>query len=324
MKVLLVDDSLVDRMIVESFLQDLGHEVIIGENGQEAVELYKQCQPDLVLMDEVMPIMKGREAAKCIRDLEDNWTPIIFLSACFSADDIAAGIKAGGDDYLAKPVEQKILAAKMQAMQRISAMRQKLLTVSKELERANEELKHLVDVDGLTGLSNRRYIDRFLKHEIARCARSRQTMAVIMCDIDYFKKYNDSYGHMRGDDCLKTVAGALKSFTRRATDLAGRYGGEEFLVILIGLDPQDVMARAETLRKGIIDLNIPHEQSNVSHCVTLSVGAYIGIPEVETTAAELLQYADKALYAAKEGGRNQVRLSPGSMPEAFPDPLADS
>lgn len=317
MKVLLVDDSLVDRMIVESFLQDLGHEVVIGENGLEAIELYQQHQPDLVLMDEVMPVMKGREAARKIRDLEDNWVPIIFLSACFSADDIAAGIKAGGDDYLAKPVEQKILAAKMQAMQRISEMRRKLLAVSEELERANEELKHLVDVDGLTGLSNRRYINRFLKHEIARCARSRQTMTIIMCDIDYFKNYNDCYGHLQGDDCLKSVAEALRTFTRRATDLAGRYGGEEFLVILVGLESKDVLEKAEQLRKNITDLNIPHEGSKVAHCVTLSIGVFATVPETYMTPEDLLKQADTALYAAKAAGRNQVKLCVASLPEAF-------
>lgn len=308
MKVLLVDDSLVDRMIVESFLQDLGHEVVIGENGQEAIDLYQQHLPDLVLLDEVMPVMKGQEAAKHIRDIEDNWVPIIFLSACFSADDIAAGIKAGGDDYLAKPVEQKILAAKMEAMQRIAEMRAKLITLSKELEVANEELKHLVDVDGLTGLSNRRYIDRFLQHEIARCARSRQTMTIIMCDIDYFKGFNDHYGHLQGDDCLKSVAGALKNFTRRATDLAGRYGGEEFIIVLIGIEETAALSRAEQLIKSIEDLNIPHEKSRISYRVTSSAGVYVTIPEPTETPAELLQKADKALYAAKQGGRNQVQL----------------
>lgn len=309
MKVLLVDDSLVDRMIIESFLQDLGHEVVIGENGQEAVQLYQQHEPDLVLLDEVMPVMKGREAAQRIRELEENWVPIIFLSACFSADDIAAGIRAGGDDYLAKPVEQKILAAKMEAMQRIAEMRRKLLKLSEELEHANQELKHLVDVDGLTGLSNRRYIDRFLEHEIARCARSRQTITVIMCDIDYFKYYNDHYGHLKGDDCLRLVAGALKDFTRRATDLAGRYGGEEFLIVLIGLDPKDAYDRAEVLRSSVEQLNIPHDKSKISHCVTLSAGVFSIIPDAAMTSEQLLAIADKALYSAKLSGRNRVKLS---------------
>lgn len=306
MKVLLVDDSPVDRVISEAFLLELGHEVILGENGQQALELYREFKPDIILMDEVMPIMRGHEAARAIREHEDNWIPIIFLSARFTAEDIKAGIDAGGDDYLAKPLDQKILAAKMKAMERIAKMRQKLLEVSEELEKANIELQRQVDVDGLTGLANRRYLDRFLSHEVARCARSAQPLSVIMCDIDEFKRYNDHYGHLKGDDCIKMIANALTVRTRRATDLAARFGGEEFVLILPNTTGSDAIKVAQKIRDKVEALNIMHEKSSVTDHVTLSMGIYNATPTSMMRSEDFLHLADQALYHAKQNGRNKV------------------
>ena len=306
MKVLLVDDSPVDRVISEAFLLELGHEVVLGENGQQALELYSECHPDIILMDEVMPIMRGHEAAKAIRELDDDWVPIIFLSARFTAEDISAGIDAGGDDYLAKPLDQTILAAKMKALGRIASMRQKLLEVSDELERANVELRRQADVDGLTSLANRRYMDRFLSHEVARCARSMQPLSVIMCDIDEFKLYNDHYGHLKGDDCIKLIAGVLASQTRRATDLAARYGGEEFAIILPDTSEEDALKLARSIKVKVEGLNIMHEKSTVTNHVTLSLGVYNATPSPMLIGKDYLNFADKALYHAKQSGRNKV------------------
>ncbi|MCG8609433.1 MAG: diguanylate cyclase [Pseudomonadales bacterium] len=315
MKVLLVDDSLVDRMILESFLQDLGHELVIGENGAQAVELYKEHSPDLVIMDEVMPVMKGQDAARKIREIEDNWTPIIFLSACFSAEDIAAGIEAGADDYLAKPIDHKTLSAKMMAMQRIATMRSKLIQITRDYEEANEHLKKLVDIDGLTGIANRRYLDRYLAHEVARCQRSAQSLTVIMCDVDHFKAYNDFYGHLQGDDCLKSVANALGTVSRRTTDLVARYGGEEFAVMMVGVEREDVRAIAESIRLAVMDLAIPHAKSSIADVVTLSVGVFVDVPKIGTTPSDFLKRADAALYQAKQSGRNKVHFSEDFLPE---------
>lgn len=315
MKVLLVDDSQVDQMIVESFLTELGHEVIIGENGNQAVELYQYHKPDIILMDEVMPVMKGREAARAIRDLDGaDWVPIIFLSANFNAEDVVSGIDAGGDDYLAKPVDQRILAAKMKALSRIASMRQKLITVSSELERVNAELTKLVDVDGLTGLSNRRFLDRFLLHELGRCQRMGQSLSVVMCDIDFFKKYNDLYGHLAGDDCLRKVAVALKATNRRATDLVARYGGEEFAMVLVGIDEENAIKRAEELRRNVAGLRIEHKGSEVFAYVTLSLGLFTCIPTLECTPQKMIDCADKALYRAKQAGRNRLAIYEREVP----------
>ncbi|UZE97021.1 diguanylate cyclase domain-containing protein [Alkalimarinus alittae] len=306
MKVLLVDDSPVDRVISEAFLLELGHEVILGENGQQALELYREHNPDIILMDEVMPVMRGHEAAKAIREHEDNWVPIIFLSARFTAEDISAGIDAGGDDYLAKPLDQQVLAAKMKAMERISNMRQRLIEVSDELEAANVELKRLADVDGLTGLANRRYMDRFLKHEVARCSRNNEPLSVVMCDIDEFKSYNDFYGHLKGDDCIRVIANVLISSLKRATDLAARFGGEEFALILPNTTEKDAKVLAEKIRAKVKSQNIMHEKSSVVSHVTLSMGVYNEVPTSMLRGDDYLNLADKALYHAKQTGRNKA------------------
>ncbi|MCP5162760.1 MAG: diguanylate cyclase [Hahellaceae bacterium] len=307
MKVLLVDDSPVDRVIAEAFLLELGHEVILGENGRQAIDLYQQHKPDLVLMDEVMPEVRGYEAAQIIRQMDgDSWVPIIFLSARFSADDIAAGIDAGGDDYLAKPIDQKVLAAKVKAMSRIAMMRSQLLDVSSRLEVANAELRRLVDVDGLTGLANRRLLDQRLPYELARCSRSQESLAVIMCDIDEFKKYNDRYGHLKGDDCLKMVASVLQDETRRATDLVARFGGEEFCIVMPGSLEGDAQDRAEAILACIRKLALPHAASATASVVTLSMGLYCCVPTQGVTATYVIACADKALYKAKQEGRNRL------------------
>ncbi len=306
MKILLVDDSPIDLLITEEYLKDAGHEVILGKDGGEAVDLYRLHQPDLVILDEVMPVLRGHEVAKAIRKLEDDWVPIIFLSGNVSPDDIVAGIEAGGDDYLTKPIDQKILKAKLKAMSRIVSMRQKLLDISDQLEVANAELQKLADMDGLTELANRRHLDRHLMHEVAHSSRLGQSLAVIMCDVDEFKRYNDCYGHLKGDDCLRLIADALKSEIRRISDLTGRYGGEEFIVVLLGLTEDQAVDRAEALRARIASLGIVHEQSSVADHVTISLGVYADTPDAFSRPEDFVARADLALYASKQAGRNRV------------------
>jgi diguanylate cyclase (GGDEF)-like protein len=232
--------------------------------------------------------------------------PIIFLSAQVTPDDIVAGIEAGGDDYLTKPIEQKILKAKLKAMSRIAMMRQKLLDISEQLEQANAELQKQANMDGLTELANRRRLDTHLMHEVSHSSRLGQSLAVIMCDVDEFKNYNDKYGHLKGDDCLRMVADALKSEIRRISDLTGRYGGEEFMIVLLGLTEEQAIDRAEAIRKRIESLKIPHEASSVTNHVTISLGVYTDIPDSTSRPEDFVARADLALYASKQAGRNKV------------------
>lgn len=306
MNILLVDDTRTEQHIMTVRLNDMGHDVICCSNGKEAIDLYNEYDFDLVIMDVIMPVMDGYEAAQEIRKQEDDWVPIIFLSGRTDPDDIAAGIEAGGDDYLTKPVDETILAAKMSAMKRIAAMRHRLISVSNDLENANDELQKLANADGLTGLANRRIIDEYLDKETARSIRSEQPIAVIMIDIDNFKLYNDTYGHLAGDSCLKKVSKVLKNSVRRPEDLVGRYGGEEFCVVLPNTDMTGASFVAERIRSDVEELNIPHAKSTVGSVVTLSVGISNRVPGSKSTATQLLSDADKALYKAKSAGKNQV------------------
>ena len=308
MKILLVDDTKTERLIISAYLEKLGHTTICAENGHQAIELFKSNSPDLVLMDVIMPEMDGHEAAKRLRKNERDWVPIIFLSGRVASEDIVAGIDAGGDDYLTKPVDFAVLGAKMTAMQRIAKMRRKLLDVSSELESANAELKKLVNIDGLTGLANRRYMDKYLRVEIARSMRNKHELAVVLCDVDFFKKYNDTYGHLKGDDCLKKVAGAMESVCKRSTDLVARYGGEEFLVILPDTSGENAVLLADKMRQAIEGLDEQHSASDLGK-VTVSLGVYSALPENKEDSLKLIQKADEALYEAKQAGRNRVELA---------------
>ncbi|MCP4697985.1 MAG: diguanylate cyclase [Gammaproteobacteria bacterium] len=320
MKVLLIDDTRFDRMILRSYLKQLGHEIISGENGEQALELYLTHHPDLILLDVLMPIMNGHEAARKIRELRDEWVPIIFLSAKENAKDIAAGIEAGGDDYLVKPIDQIVLTAKMQAMQRIANMRRRLLKVSQALEQANAELQRLAHADGLTGLANRRYLDDCLSREAVRCARYQLPMSVIMADIDHFKAYNDHYGHLAGDDCLRAVACALQSIIKRQTDLVARYGGEEFCVLLPDTPDSIALQQAEELRTAVQTLEIPHAAIAENSRLTLTLGVATCVPNSDFEVERLLRKADEALYYAKQNGRNRVQLF--ALPEKNASPPA--
>jgi len=306
MNILLVDDTRTEQHIMTVRLSDMGHDVVCCSNGQEAVDLYTKYDFDLVLMDVIMPVMDGHEAARHIRSLGDDWVPIIFLSGRTSPEDIAAGIAAGGDDYLNKPVDERVLAAKMTAMQRISAMRHQLIMVSHELEKVNDELQKLANADGLTGLANRRIIDEYLEKETTRSIRGGHPIAVIMIDLDNFKAYNDTYGHVAGDSCLKKISKVLKNTVSRPEDLAGRYGGEEFCVILPNTDLDGAMFVAERIRKNVENLKIPHSGNSDKNVVTLSIGVSSHIPRKQAPSNQLLSEADKALYQAKMAGKNIV------------------
>ena len=293
-------------MLIRAYSEEAGHEVIVVEDGQKAVDFFEKDRPDLVIMDVTMPVKDGIEATKDIRKLTDkdnDWVPIIFLSGMSESDDIARGIDAGGDDYLTKPIDAVVLTAKLRAMERISDMRH-------ELSKLNRELKMISVKDGLTGLANRRHFDEVMERELKRSIRTKTELSLVLCDIDQFKLYNDNYGHQGGDDCLKEVASALAKSSNRSGDLVARYGGEEFAFILPETDLQGAKAVAESIRKAVESLAIPHANSSVSDHVTLSCGVYSILPQKEqdiaTMTRELIETADQNLYKAKSMGRNQI------------------
>jgi diguanylate cyclase (GGDEF)-like protein len=310
MKVLIVDDSPTIRAALRSLVEKMGHTVIEAEDGSKGLTMYGRDRPDLVLIDVVMPVMDGYEAARQMRQsLPDEWIPIIFLSSKEADQDLDRAIEAGGDDYLVKPVSFVVLNAKIRALQRIESTRSKLLEISRELAAANRELESLSRQDGLTGIANRRYFDSYLLTEVKRASRERQPLSLILADVDHFKAFNDCYGHQAGDDCLRQVASTLKAVGRRPADLAARYGGEEFAIVLPATAMEGAVDVAKSLAGAIEAMAIPHVRSGVSPTISLSQGIASMIPAQDTTPESVIQFADQALYQAKQQGRNRYVVS---------------
>ena len=309
MKILVTDDSQTDRMIIRRYLLSMEHEVLLAENGEQAISLFREQDPDLILLDVRMPGMDGYKLVKTLREIEPGWRPILFLSSSVDAESFAKGIDAGADDYLHKPIDKVILKAKLQAMERLVIMRKQLLDITSKLAQEKEKIKLIANQDGLTGIANRRFLDQVLKQEFRRHKRAQKTLSLIMIDIDFFKSYNDYYGHLSGDDVLKNCAKKMTKLISRAGDLVTRYGGEEFCVVLPDTELNGAKSFAETLRTGIEGLAIDRDDLEKWKYLTISLGVSSIKPDQDDTAQKLLNAADQALYQAKQSGRNQVCIA---------------
>lgn len=304
MKVLVVEDNKPVQMVISSIIKGMNHVVIACESGENALEQFKDVDVDLILMDVEMPGIDGFETTRRIRQMVSEWIPIIFLSANSEESYLAEGIDAGGDDYLVKPVKPVVLQAKIRAMERISIMRKDLKIANEELAIANEELERISYMDGLTSTMNRRGFDRHLQLEWKRACRDNNHLGLLMIDIDQFKKYNDTYGHLAGDDCLRNVADVLRSCLLRPADLLARYGGEEFVVLLPDTDAQGAKEVADRMRNAVYAKRIEHKSASEHQFVSISIG--INSTNICSTkrVLELLNCTDEALYNAKHAGRN--------------------
>lgn len=305
MRILLVDDVQLDRMQLAIRLKQLGHIVEVVSSGKEALNLYEQFDPELVLLDISMPDMDGFEVSQAIRERFQEWLPIIFLSSHEEPEMIAKAIAAGGDDYLIKPVNKLVLSSKLIAMQRIASMRRELKEKTAQLAELNVLLQKQANEDGLTKLFNRRYVDEQLTSMLGWYGRHRLPISVLLLDIDNFKQFNDNYGHIEGDKCLKSVASTLQMLFQRTCDCVGRYGGEEFVVLLGGTNSLEAQRAAERIHHAMVELNYPHAYSSASNLVTLSQGIYTFIPNGREDLQWIYQFADKALYQAKLEGKNR-------------------
>ncbi|MEZ5446743.1 MAG: diguanylate cyclase [Gammaproteobacteria bacterium] len=307
MKVLIIDDTLSMLMTTSAMVKSNGHEVVTARNGADGLALFSRESPDLVLLDVMMPEMDGHQVARRIRaDSGDRWTPIIFLTGLVADSDLAKGIAVGGDDYLTKPVSQTVLAAKLHAMQRIADMRNRLVELTGQLEEANRRLLEMVNVDGLTGLLNRRFLDELLAREWSRSARNRTPLSLLMVDVDHFKRYNDTLGHLQGDDCLRNVARACRDTLNRGADAMARYGGEEFVAVLPETPLSGAQTVAERMREQVCSLRLSCAESAAGVAVTVSIGCAAQVAEPGSTPEGLVQAADTMLYRAKDAGRNRV------------------
>ncbi|WP_022982515.1 diguanylate cyclase domain-containing protein [Ideonella sp. B508-1] len=306
LKVLLVDDQLSHRAALGAELQAMGHDVVEAGTAEDAVALFTSLRPDAVLMDVEMPGHDGHWAAQQIRRAEpDGWTPILFLSGRVSDADLAEGIECGGDDYLFKPVSPVVLAAKLRAMQRLCSLHRQLITLTDQLKASNADLQAQSLHDPLTGLTNRRGLDIRLDEELRNARRERQPLTLILCDVDNFKSYNDTAGHLQGDQCLMRIAQLLGETCRRPRDLAARFGGEEFVILMPGTSHSGAMFYAKGLQRMMHQLALPHPASDGKTCVTISGGITTCVPDGTTTIESLLSRADAALYTAKSLGRDR-------------------
>lgn len=223
---LVVEDSAAMRALTCEIIENIGFRTIAAESGEEALTLFQQNRIDLVVLDVVLPGIDGFETCRQMRALrEDDWFPVVYLSASSSDEYIVEGLEAGGDAYINKPVNANVLVSIVKAMGRISDMKNKLAE-------ANAHLEQLTSIDGLTQIPNRRSFDEALERYWRQSKRNNNNLALILIDIDHFKPYNDNYGHLKGDEILKQVAQRLKSKLLRPFDMCARYGGEEFAILL--------------------------------------------------------------------------------------------
>ncbi len=306
MKILIADDSIVSRHLLEATLRKWGYEVVVACDGLEALELMqRENAPNLAILDWMMPGMTGLEVCDRIRQrAREPYTYILLLTSKSQKEDLIEGMDAGADDYITKPFDQHELQVRLRAGRRLVDLQAELLS-------AREALREQATKDSLTHLWNRNSILEILSRELTRVEREGTSVGVVMVDLDHFKSVNDNYGHTAGDAVLGEAARRMQS-TIRQYDAIGRYGGEEFLVMLPGCDEHTSYTQAERMRKNLAQAKMSLNESAI--CVTASFGATVALPGQVWTAESLIRKADEALYLAKRLGRNRVEVLPFDSP----------
>jgi diguanylate cyclase (GGDEF)-like protein len=291
-KLLIVDDQTTNiQLLHQAFSAEF--QVFMATTGDKSLAICTTEAPDLVLLDVMMPEMDGYEVCKKLKSNPRTADiPVIFVTAHTDAASEEHGLDLGAVDYISKPINIKIVRARVKA--------------HIALKRQSDMLRNFAFVDGLTGVRNRRYFDEHLGTEVARAHRSKSPLSLVMMDVDFFKRFNDCYGHQAGDDCLRSVASLLNASIKRPADFVARYGGEEFVCLLPETPFQSAYALAEIIRKAIEECKIAHAESSVAPWVTLSLGVSTLVPHRPVSGGELLKLADSNLYQAKHLGRNRT------------------
>jgi two-component system, cell cycle response regulator len=299
--ILLAEDDPVTRMLMTRFLKKAGYEVDAVTNGSEALDMMTRRYYPMLVTDWEMPHMDGVALCKAVRNMQlDGYVYALLLTARDSKEHIIAGLEAGADDYLIKPVHEAELIARLNAGRRI-------LNLEHSLRVANQRNRVLSITDALTGAYNRRYLMEQLPRELERCRRYAYPLSVLMCDIDHFKQINDLRGHAAGDDVLQQFAARAQKSIRSNSDWVSRYGGEEFLIVLPETPYEGAMAVAEKIRSLVSDMPFPTRGGDAS--VTTSVGvASTGPsgPDITLKVDALIRTADECLYRSKQEGRNRT------------------
>ena len=291
-KILLVDDQVVNIKILHQLLQD-DYDIYMARDGNQAIEMCKKVNPDLVLLDIEMPILNGFDVCAHLKnDPDTQEVAVIFVSGHFDEDKEVRGFQLGAVDFIHKPINPVITKARIK-----NQIRLKLNT---------DLLRTIALIDGLTGVANRRQFEQVLPVSWSQCAREKQPLTIILLDIDFFKHFNDTYGHTEGDVCLRLVAQKIHDTVNRPYDLVARFGGEEFICILPNTDLIGGTYVAQQIVDSIVSLKIPHINSSISAFVTISAGVSSVVPEYDMSSTTLIEEADKQLYIAKDRGRNRV------------------
>ncbi|MGB3691503.1 MAG: PleD family two-component system response regulator [Spirulinaceae cyanobacterium] len=330
--ILVADDDKIMRQIISHVMEKEGYKVVEAANGEECLAVYKKFTPDIVLLDAMMPVMDGftccghllslskkrfsalpkerieeifaRQEEHILWNQADSLltsierTPVLMITGLEDEESVDRAFEAGATDFVTKPIHWPVLRQRVRRLIQQSRL-------YRQLEVANQELQRLATLDGLTQVANRRCFDEYLNQEWRRMAREKLPLALVLGDIDFFKLYNDTYGHQAGDDCLQKVAALIANEAKRATDLAARYGGEELAVILPNTDINGALKVAKEIRDKVKALGVIHEASPFKY-VSLSLGVAAFTPTAQTSPETLIQAADQALYKAKAQGRDRA------------------
>ena len=294
--ILIVDDERLNIDILSSEFSP-EYEILVAKEGKQALKRLENYTVDLILLDIIMPEMSGYETIKLVKNNEKSKNiPVIFITSKSEIEDEAIGLQLGAVDYIRKPFNLPIVRSRVKT--------------HLDLKLKTDLLEELVSLDGLTSIYNRRKSDEVLLQEWKRSKRNNTPLSILMIDIDFFKRYNDNYGHTVGDNCLRRVSQELKNSLKRPEDFLGRFGGEEFIVILPNTDQEGTGHVADLLRLAVERLRITHQYSPTAPHVTISVGGTTMIPgsPLESPAI-LLETADQMLYRSKDNGRNQVKCT---------------
>ncbi|WP_257939302.1 diguanylate cyclase [Vibrio fluvialis] len=289
--VLVVDDQATNIQLIYQLLKN-EYDVLMATTGQQAIAVCREHKPDLILMDVLMPDINGWETCKILkRDPDIATIPVIFVTALTDQDDENACWDAGAVDFLQKPINANTLKHRVRAH----------LT----LKHQSDLLRSLAYVDGLTGISSRRHFDQYMEAQMGHAFRKQESLGVLLIDIDFFKQYNDRYGHIAGDDCLRQVAQSLKQSCLRSADMVARYGGEEFVLVLPDTNERGLERIAQRIKQQLEQEAIAHIGSPTS-LLTVSAGGAVYLPgELPDGAEAMLILADTMLYKAKAEGRNR-------------------
>ena len=293
--ILVVDDMTTTLLLLHDLLKDT-YEVKIAKSGTKALEILESPNDiDLILLDIEMPDINGYDVCKRIKNNETiKNIPIIFITGRTSQEDEEYGLNLGAIDYITKPFNKAIVKLRIKNYL--------------NLKIKNDMLEKLSMYDGLTNIRNRRFFDETFEKTFSEIKRDKKSLAVLMIDIDFFKPYNDNYGHGQGDETLRKVAKALEKTIKRASDFVARYGGEEFVILLKDINKDGVEAVANNLLNAVRELKITHEFSKIEKYVTVSIGVSYYNSSSDITKLELLLKADETLYNVKNSGRNNFAI----------------